>query len=1012
LDASGLAVSPGVILLPPIGSALELAGDLDPYANVSIEIFELTGGAAAGLPVGPSLSTSAGSVVVTNEPGVEEHYQAVWDTRHSARPDWTRLRVEIRSWNANPQAAACNAGPGIAELGCIAFFDVELRPSHQGGRPPRKTPTGIMPLVNGRALPIRFHIETGVIDIVGPAGGVITGVDGVGVSVPAGALTETVSLVFERVPNPPEALPVGFEPVTSMYRLGTRNGEALAVDRASLVLGIPVPQDTDPRHLALAAWIPENWVLDLPDAGWDFSESVYDNSTGRLLTQVFAIPPEGLVFSIVASQAFTTYQQEPRASSSAPVQTAGVVSPDDMYLAGGFAIQTNALDGIPTEVVHKWEHAFNAVQEVFEYGAFKPFRLRTVGYVYDYVKHTYDFSNAQYSVDLRKFRVLGPLDPRPYLSACTLNPNLQGKGGAYNPSFASLTVCVDIDNVRYAGTEPNLRTIRHELLHAVQARYTLNFALWFYTTRPWVLEGTAELAEMSMQDRSLEVRRSPLDYRPVDVSLFSDASDDAYQAQDFWSFVATGDDRRRDFTFVNDFFSSGFTASSVNRVLEERYDTDLSAMYWDWVKWQALSNKAYGTTFSVAATAAEPNQTTELGGGLSELTSRVIEITLDNRDGLRTRRWRVEHVGGNVVRRFQHHESCTEICVGDEWAQAELTVEVAPGSKAIIHLLLANNDWGLLSGASPGHLEITQVDDVGVPVEVPLIGVVPGEFDLEGGSFTLTVWPRDDDGNFVDGEFTVGDFEFEDIRAELLESGALRSGTAVPTHVTKITPDVTGDVTLVLAFDASGSMISNDRDRLRVSAGKRLVDLLSDKSEAAILEFASSTRVLQAFTADKPLLKSAIDLVGQSGLTYMYSALETALSLLTAKAGPNPAIVVLTDGAANDGSKFAGVVVSAVNQRIPIMAVGLGDGVNATELQRLAQMTNGTYAAASDAAALEEVFWAVGAGVTQGRILVEGQGSFASTLPGPGQYRISGTLITHAGDRPIHTPFSFDVLVK
>jgi hypothetical protein len=50
-------------------------------------------------------------------------------------------------------------------------------------------------------------------------------------------------------------------------------------------------------------------------------------------------------------------------------------------------------------------------------------------------------------------------------------------------------------------------------------------------------------------------------------------------------------------------------------------------------------------------------------------------------------------------------------------------------------------------------------------------------------------------------------------------------------------------VTLVLDFDGSGSMLDNDPNRLRVDAGIQLISLLKPADQAAMMDFGAGTTV-------------------------------------------------------------------------------------------------------------------------------------------------------------------------
>jgi hypothetical protein len=218
-------------------------------------------------------------------------------------------------------------------------------------------------------------------------------------------------------------------------------------------------------------------------------------------------------------------------------------------------------------------------------------------------------------------------------------------------------------------------------------------------------------------------------------------------------------------------------------------------------------------------------------------------------------------------------------------------------------------------------------------------------------------------------------------------------------------------------------MTGNDPQRLRVAAAQKLVERLTEKDLAAVLEFSRdgsppsagflAARLLQTFTANHDLLNAAIALIGQSGTTPLYDALLDSIGLLKSEAQPNPAEVVLTDGLENASSTgtVANVIDEAVAADIPIFPIGLGTGIDFTELQELARRTGGTFASALNPQELEALFQALGTAVTQGRFVVTATVQFDQAVGPAGVYTIAGTLETTLGQQTRAAPFSFQVVL-
>jgi Ca-activated chloride channel homolog len=302
----------------------------------------------------------------------------------------------------------------------------------------------------------------------------------------------------------------------------------------------------------------------------------------------------------------------------------------------------------------------------------------------------------------------------------------------------------------------------------------------------------------------------------------------------------------------------------------------------------------------------------------------------------------------------------------------------------------------------------------------PIIGVTAGVFTLNGGSFEIAVAPLDARGNLISSGVTVNNFAFTDVRAATVArpTTTLTTASVQATKVNIIAKGQDLPLSLVLDFDSSGSMQTTDPERLRVVAGKQLVAVLDGNDQAAILDFSTSrrtsgfrgSRLLQPFTSDKTLLNAAIDKVESSGGTPLYASVLDSLDVLGTTTNPNKAVVLLTDGVPDgDSATFTNALTQAQAQSVPIFTIGLGTSIDFTQLQRLAQQTGGTFAEANDAAALTAVFSNIGVGVSQGRVIVIGEGQFSQALSPSNDYIISGTLVTTIGGNSVSTPFSFRV---
>lgn len=173
--------------------------------------------------------------------------------------------------------------------------------------------------------------------------------------------------------------------------------------------------------------------------------------------------------------------------------------------------------------------------------------------------------------------------------------------------------------------------------------------------------------------------------------------------------------------------------------------------------------------------------------------------------------------------------------------------------------------------------------------------------------------------------------------------GALYETKEIPAlgHTSGSSTVVTGgSLEVVYLIDESGSMTSNDPSYIRKEVTKTLTDNIGTADKAAVVAFDDYARVITDFTSDKDVIKDAIDTVGAYGGTDMYEGLEVALGLFDATTTATRYIVLLTDGQSYGYYDYA---TAAAEKGVVIHTVGLGYGVNETELKEIADATGGTY---------------------------------------------------------------------
>ncbi len=89
---------------------------------------------------------------------------------------------------------------------------------------------------------------------------------------------------------------------------------------------------------------------------------------------------------------------------------------------------------------------------------------------------------------------------------------------------------------------------------------------------------------------------------------------------------------------------------------------------------------------------------------------------------------------------------------------------------------------------------------------VELIGVVPDTFTTNGGTFDLSIIPRDAEGNVIVGEVTSDKFSFRDISVsfDATPEDVATGGTAQVTEIEIIESEAGENVSLILDFNSSG----------------------------------------------------------------------------------------------------------------------------------------------------------------------------------------------------------------
>lgn len=132
--------------------------------------------------------------------------------------------------------------------------------------------------------------------------------------------------------------------------------------------------------------------------------------------------------------------------------------------------------------------------------------------------------------------------------------------------------------------------------------------------------------------------------------------------------------------------------------------------------------------------------------------------------------------------------------------------------------------------------------------------------------------------------------------------------------------------------------------------------------------------------------------------------MHEGIARLKAADADHRALLVLTDGIAED-SGLAEVIAAAKASSTQIVAVGLGSGIEFSDLESLAHQTGGSFLRIGEAEQLGQFFDAVSTSVVQGRVVVVGEVSFERELVSGESYWVSGDLLIRIGGAVEATPF-------
>ena len=165
-------------------------------------------------------------------------------------------------------------------------------------------------------------------------------------------------------------------------------------------------------------------------------------------------------------------------------------------------------------------------------------------------------------------------------------------------------------------------------------------------------------------------------------------------------------------------------------------------------------------------------------------------------------------------------------------------------------------------------------------------------------------------------------------------------------------------VAVILVVDTSGSMVGSPIEQARTAA-QSFVENLAEVDEAAVVSFADEVVVESALTSERADTLAAINGLTAQGNTALFSGVVEAINQARDADLPRKAIILLSDGQDFGGASQASRDQSlnlAEEARVPIYAIGLGEGIDRPYLEELAGASGGTFIEALAPGSIPEIY--------------------------------------------------------
>lgn len=407
--------------------------------------------------------------------------------------------------------------------------------------------------------------------------GTVTGVDGVSLGAPEGALESTVGVNIEKFTGHPDVPPLGVLAVGDPYRINSSRIVQTPID-APLVLALPLPAGSEPDELAFAIY-----MFGPPGGhtgGWSLVEAFHDAETGLMLAPVYGAMEQGILASLVEADTeglATTDGIEPQASIvgrfaarclDLPTYLCDTDLEEDLARAGEVIVQQM------TDKRH------------FRAPFLRPYLTGSASLSIFPPSASFSAQAARYLIDIKA-------------KGTIFCDDVNGK---YVGLLAMVIICIDSDDLEpvtgnpASGVPGVQQVVSHEVFHAIQWSYGAKIQLAMLLS-PWITESTATAIERSRDVMEGDRQRWP---RDVGWSITATGDNDdsldendslQYRLQDFWVFVG----RRMGVgvEYLRFILANGPTLDEVDGTLRDLFAPayGLRAAHWDWVKNQVFESR-------------------------------------------------------------------------------------------------------------------------------------------------------------------------------------------------------------------------------------------------------------------------------------------------------------------------------------------------------------------------------------------------------------------------------------